>query len=43
MAIDFAEGVNVQRKLEGGIEIFLGVSQNEQFGPFLALGLGGFL
>jgi len=42
MAIDFAEGVNVQRKLEGVIEIFLGVSQNEQFGPFLALGLGGF-
>lgn len=42
MEMEFAEGVNVQKKLEAGLEIFLGISQDENFGPFLAIGLGGF-
>lgn len=42
ISIRFAEGVNVQPMLEKGLEIFIGVAEDSQFGSFLALGLGGF-
>ncbi|MEM3927616.1 MAG: acetate--CoA ligase family protein, partial [Archaeoglobaceae archaeon] len=42
ISIRFAEGVNVQPMLEKGLEIFIGVAEDPQFGSFLALGLGGF-
>ncbi|MEM0315696.1 MAG: acetate--CoA ligase family protein, partial [Archaeoglobaceae archaeon] len=42
ISIRFAEGVNVQPMLEKGLEIFVGVGEDPQFGSFLALGLGGF-
>ncbi|MFN3384210.1 MAG: acetate--CoA ligase family protein [Archaeoglobaceae archaeon] len=41
ISIRFAEGVNVQPMLERGVEIFIGVAEDPQFGSFLALGLGG--
>ncbi len=40
-SIRFVEGVNVQPMLERGLELFLGVAEDPQFGIFLALGLGG--
>ncbi len=43
MSIENAEGVNVQPMLKKGIEIFVGVAENEQFGSIIAFGLGGYL
>ncbi len=43
MSIENAEGVNVQPMLEKGIEVFVGVAENEQFGSVIAFGLGGYL
>lgn len=42
LSIEFAEGVNVQPMLEKGLEFFIGVAEDAQFGSFLSLGLGGF-
>ncbi|MEM1578905.1 MAG: acetate--CoA ligase family protein, partial [Archaeoglobaceae archaeon] len=42
ISIRFVDGVNVQPMLEKGLEIFIGVAEDPQFGSFLALGLGGF-
>jgi acyl-CoA synthetase (NDP forming) len=41
IAIENAEGVNVQAMAEKGIEVILGVAENEQFGSILMFGLGG--
>ncbi len=41
MAIENAEGVNVQPMLEKGIEVIVGVAENEQFGSVVMFGLGG--
>ncbi|RLI73096.1 acyl-CoA synthetase (NDP forming), partial [Archaeoglobales archaeon] len=41
MNIEGAEGVNVQPMLEKGIEIIVGVSEDDQFGSVLMFGLGG--
>lgn len=41
MAIEGAEGVNVQPMLEKGIEVIVGVSENPQFGSVIMFGLGG--
>ncbi|WP_456468978.1 acetate--CoA ligase family protein, partial [Archaeoglobus sp.] len=41
MAIRDAEGVNVQPMLEKGIEVIVGVAENEQFGSVIMFGLGG--
>uniref|UniRef100_UPI0019269F6D acetate--CoA ligase family protein n=1 Tax=Archaeoglobus neptunius TaxID=2798580 RepID=UPI0019269F6D len=41
MAIEHAEGVNVQPMLERGIEVIVGVAENEQFGSVAMFGLGG--
>ncbi|MEM2022534.1 MAG: acetate--CoA ligase family protein [Archaeoglobaceae archaeon] len=41
MAIDGAEGVNVQPMLQQGIEVIVGVAENEQFGSVAMFGLGG--
>ncbi len=43
MAIDGAEGVNVQPMLEKGTEVIVGVSENPQFGSVIMFGLGGLL
>jgi len=37
------EGVSVQRMVEPGIEVIVGVSTDAQFGPVLMFGLGGVL
>ncbi len=36
-----AEGVNVQPMLKKGVEVVLGVAENEQFGSYVMFGLGG--
>ncbi len=41
MSIPKAEGVNVQPMLEKGIEVIVGVAENEQFGSVVMFGLGG--
>ncbi|MCS7121858.1 MAG: acetate--CoA ligase family protein [Archaeoglobaceae archaeon] len=41
MKIRGAEGVNVQQMFERGFELFVGVAEDQQFGSFLAVGLGG--
>ena len=41
MAIGNAEGVNLQPMLEKGIEVIVGVAENEQFGSVVMFGLGG--
>ena len=41
MEIDGAEGVNVQPMLRRGIEVIVGVAEDEQFGSFVMFGLGG--
>lgn len=41
MAIDGAEGVNVQPMLKRGIEVIVGVTTDDQFGRVLMFGLGG--
>jgi acyl-CoA synthetase (NDP forming) len=41
MSIPKAEGVNVQPQLEKGIEVIVGVAENEQFGSVAMFGLGG--
>ncbi len=35
------EGVTVQRMIEGGIEVIVGVTQDPSFGPIIMFGLGG--
>lgn len=35
------EGVLVQQMVKNGIELILGMSQDEQFGPYVIFGLGG--
>ncbi|MCS7119192.1 MAG: acetate--CoA ligase family protein [Archaeoglobaceae archaeon] len=42
ISIEFVEGINVQPMLERGLEIFIGIAEDVQFGSFLAIGLGGF-
>lgn len=37
------EGVSVQKMARPGVEVVIGVSQDEQFGPVLMFGLGGTL
>ncbi len=37
------EGVLVQQMVSGGVEVILGVSRDDQFGPVLMMGLGGVL
>lgn len=39
--IDGVEGVNLQKMLERGLEFFIGVAEDQQFGNFISLGLGG--
>lgn len=41
MSVEGAEGVNVQQMLKPGIEVIVGVAENEQFGSFAIFGLGG--
>ena len=41
ISIKDAEGVNVQPMLPKGIEVIIGVSQDEQFGSIIMFGLGG--
>ncbi|MCS7122104.1 MAG: acetate--CoA ligase family protein [Archaeoglobaceae archaeon] len=41
MKIEKAEGVNVQPMLSPGIEVIVGVAENDQFGSFVMFGLGG--
>ncbi len=41
MSIPKAEGVNVQPQVEKGIEVIVGVAENEQFGSVVMFGLGG--
>ncbi|AAB89317.1 acetate--CoA ligase [Archaeoglobus fulgidus] len=41
MSIPKAEGVNIQPQLEKGIEVIVGVAENEQFGSVAMFGLGG--
>ena len=41
MKISKAEGVNVQPMLEKGIEVIIGITENEQFGSVVMFGLGG--
>jgi len=36
-------GVSVQRMASPGVEVIIGVSRDEQFGPFLMFGLGGIM
>lgn len=43
MSIEGAEGVNVQKMLPRGIEVAIGVSENNQFGSVAMLALGGVL
>jgi acetyltransferase len=37
------DGVNVQRMLRPGVEIVIGVKRDLQFGPLIAVGLGGIM
>ncbi len=41
MRIPKAEGVNVQPMLEGGIEVIVGITKDEQFDRVIMFGLGG--
>ncbi len=41
ITIKGAEGVNVQPMLRQGIEVIVGVAENEQFGKLIMFGLGG--
>ncbi len=41
ISIPKAEGVNVQPQVEKGIEVIVGVAENEQFGSVVMFGLGG--
>ncbi|AGK60874.1 Acyl-CoA synthetase (NDP forming) [Archaeoglobus sulfaticallidus PM70-1] len=41
ISIKDVEGVNVQPALKKGIEVIVGVSENEQFGSVVMFGLGG--
>jgi len=43
MSIEGAEGVNVQKMLPRGIEVAIGVSENNQFSSVAMLALGGIL
>jgi acyl-CoA synthetase (NDP forming) len=40
-AVDQYEGVLVQEYIEGGHEVLIGISQDPNFGPLVAYGLGG--
>lgn len=40
---DEFEGFQVQKMLQGGVEVILGINTDPQFGPMLALGPGGIL
>lgn len=37
------EGVSVQRMIDGGTEVIIGMTKDPQFGPMLMFGLGGIL
>jgi acetate---CoA ligase (ADP-forming) len=39
--LDAMEGVLVQPMIAGGVEVMVGVTQDPQFGPLIAFGLGG--
>ncbi len=39
--LDAMEGALVQPMLHGGVEVMIGVTQDPQFGPLVAFGLGG--
>jgi acetate---CoA ligase (ADP-forming) len=39
--LDAMEGVLVQPMISGGVEVMVGVTQDPQFGPLIAFGLGG--
>ncbi|HEV3116131.1 MAG TPA: acetate--CoA ligase family protein, partial [Gemmataceae bacterium] len=39
--LDAMEGVLIQPMLSGGVEVMIGVTQDSQFGPLIAFGLGG--
>jgi acyl-CoA synthetase (NDP forming) len=41
MEIEGVEGVNVQPMLEKGVEVIIGVFEDEQFGKAIMFGLGG--
>ena len=41
ISIPNAEGVNVQPMLKKGIEVIIGVAENDQFGSYIMFGLGG--